>query len=979
MAKSTLNATKQLFLVGSFLLFAASSLFALDPNRSISQYLHRIWQVQNGLPRTTIFSICQAADGYLWLGTQTGLVRFDGIKFTEMPELGGVALKNERIVQIMEDHQRTLWIATSSAGLVRFKAGVATLFTVEDGLPSKNLQALFVDQQNALWIGTDQGLRRMIDNKIVAFEDSTTDFDVRGICAAGEDVWAVGSKGDARHWNGQQLSTRLLLPSTPPLSVTTLLGTSDGTLWIGTTNGLFCRTAQGVKLFNESNGLVNDHILALYRSVDGTIWIGTKGGLARIQGGDIENYGTKDGLSQNAVHSICEDHEGHLWVGTKHGLNEFVDRRTIPFTVNEGLPSNDVGPLLQDRAGTIWIGTTGAGLASYDGKHVRTLTTKDGLASDTIISLANDPEEGLWIGTDRGINRLSKGKVIDTVTTALSLRTNRVNCLHFDRQGVLWVGTNTGLETLREGIISEASAEGLPHVPILAIAGYRREGLVISTEGQGIFLAEEGRFQPLDVRANVDCDALFKDAEGLIWIGTRGEGLRLFDGEHVTAFTTKDGLFDDDLYGITADDQDRLWFACSKGIFSVARAELRHLAAGIKTTLNCETYSPTESQRTIECRPGIQPSVWKTADDKIWFATIRGLISVDTKQGRRKLPPIPVVIEETIVNGQVHEMAERMRLPAGSSNLIFRYTGLSYASPTRITFRYRLAGYDQDWVMAGTRREAIYTNLPPGKYEFHVAATNVDGQSNELENPLYFEIEPAFYQRRGFLAVCLALGVAGIITVYRLRLRTVRQHTSAINNERSRIARELHDTLLQGFSGVTMELQALGTRLHSESELTALREIIDDATHCLREARHTVAGLRQDTGTAQKFSEKLAESAQRIVGTAPVALRLHWQCEPVGLRADTEYQLLRIAQEAISNAVRHAAARTIDVRLATVRGKKVLTIQDDGVGFSQSPTEALPAEQFGLRGMRERALQFGGQFQCRSQPGQGTTIEVILP
>lgn len=952
---------------------------ALDPSRSLTQYLHRIWQVQNGLPRTTIFSICQTADGYLWLGTQTGLVRFDGIKFTELPELGGVTLANERIVQIVEDHQRTLWIATSSSGLVRYQSGVAARFTDSDGMPSMNAQALFVDQQNALWVGTDRGLVRVIESKVVPFADSPVTLDVRGVTASGDEMWIAGSKGDALRWDGRQFSSTALLPSTPALSITALLGTPDGTLWIGTTNGLFCRTMKGVETFTETNGLVNDHILSLHRSVDGTIWIGTKGGLTRIIGRDIENYGTKDGLSQNAVHSIGEDHEGHLWVGTKHGLNEFVDRRTIPFTVNEGLPSNDVGPVLQDPAGTIWIGTMDAGLAQYDGKEVRTLTRNDGLASDTILALANDPQAGLWIGTERGINQLRDGKVVATYTTEQGLPTNRVNCLHFDRQGVLWAGTSAGLVSLREDAFLESSAEGLPRVPILAIAGYRRAGMVISTEGQGIFIADEGSFQPLDVRANVECDALFKDAEGLIWIGTRGEGLRLYDGEHVTTFTTKDGLFDDDLYGITADDQDRLWLACSKGIFSVARSELRHKAAGIATTLNCETYSPTESQRTIECRPGIQPALWKTADEKIWFATIRGLISVDTKQTRRMLPPIPVAVEETIVNGQTIPIAPGTSLPAGSSNLIFRYTGLSYASPTRITFRYILKGYDNDWVNAGTRREAIYTNLPPGKYEFQLAAINVDGQTNELEKPLAFSIEPALYQRNGFLAACLALAAAGMVIWYRLRLRAIRQQASAINNERSRIARELHDTLLQGFSGVTMEMQALGGRLQSDAEQAALREIIDDATHCLREARHTVAGLRSQGETAQTFGQKLTASAERIVGTAPIALRLNLQAEPSGLRADTEYQLLRVVQEAISNAVRHAEAKTIDVRLATVRGKKVLTIQDDGAGFDQTTGIGNSSEQFGLRGMRERIEQIGGQFQCRSQPGQGTTIEVVLP
>lgn len=980
MATILLHTAKRLLLAGSLLLIAAGTLLALDPSRSLTQYLHRIWQVQHGLPRATIFTICQTHDGYLWLGTQAGLVRFDGVKFTELPELGGVSLKNEQITQLIEDHQHTLWIATSSAGLVKYKAGVATLFT---GLPSKSIQALYVDKRNELWVGTDRGLVRIVDGRgVYPFVDHPVE-DIRAIAGVGDEIWVVGSTGKVMRWKNDRFHFNVppLLAAESLTTITALLGTSEGELWIGTTNGLFCRTAKDVENDTQIKGLVNEHVLALYRSADDTIWVGTKGGLVRIQGRDIENYGTKDGLSQNAVHAICEDHEGHLWVGTKHGLNQFVDRRTIPFTVNEGLPSNDVGPVIEDRTGKIWIGTTGAGLAGYDGKQIRTFTANSGvgLPSNTIYALANDPRDGLWVGTDQGIGLIFRSlKVTEPLAMEQGLPSNRISCLHVDRQGLLWAGTDLGLAVRRGEQFSAVTETELPRVPILAIADFRGSGLVVSTEGQGVYLAEAGRFRPLELRCNAPCDALFTDAEGLVWIGTRGQGLRLYDGEHVTVFTTQDGLFDDDLYGITADEQDRLWLACSKGIFSVARSELRHKAAGIPTVLNCETYSPTESQRTIECRPGIQPAVWKTADEKIWFTTIRGLISVDTKQPRRKLPLIPVVVEETIVNGEPIVLSDNARLPAGSSNLVFRYTGLSYASPTRIKFRYKLTGYDQDWVAAGSRREANYTNLPPGKYVFHLAATNVDGQSNELDTPLQFTIEPAFYQRSSFIAVCISLAIAAAVIWYRMRIQTLRQQASAINNERSRIARELHDTLLQGFSGVTMELQALGTRLPPGAEQSALREIIDDAGQCLREARQTVAGLRSANESAQTFGQKLAESARRIVGSAPVLLRLNLLSEPVGLRADTEYQLLRVAQEALANAVRHAQARTIELRLTTVHGKQVLAIQDDGRGF-ESQEQIASAEQFGLRGMRERVLQIGGQFECRSQPGQGTTIEVVLP
>ncbi len=339
MAMSLRLATKLLLLL-LLLSGLARPLMALDPSRSLTQYLHRIWQVQHGLPRTTITALCQSHDGYLWLGTQTGLIRFDGIKFTEMPSLGGVSLASERIVQIVEDHQHNLWIATSSAGLVKYSAGSAMMFNEASGLPSQAIQALHVDSQNALWVGTERGLVRVFNGKgVQPFVDMPVE-DIRAIAGVSDEVWVVNSKGKVMRWKGERLShsTPPLLPATPPLILTSLLATSEGTLWIGTTNGLFCRTAKGVERFTEESGLANDHILTLYRSVDGTIWVGTKGGLVRIHGKDIENYGTKDGLSQNAVHSICEDHEGHLWVGTKHGSMNLSIAGRFP------LPSTKVCP-----------------------------------------------------------------------------------------------------------------------------------------------------------------------------------------------------------------------------------------------------------------------------------------------------------------------------------------------------------------------------------------------------------------------------------------------------------------------------------------------------------------------------------------------------------------------------------------------------------------------------------------------------------
>jgi signal transduction histidine kinase/ligand-binding sensor domain-containing protein len=954
---------------------------ALDATRALTQSLHRIWQVQQGLPQGTIYSILQTSDGYLWLGTQSGLVRFDGIGFTTVYQAGGISLDKLWIQDLLEDADHNLWLATAADGLYRLHDGAAVRYTKNDGLPSDSVQCLMLDHRGILWVSTNEGIVNFVGGKFVGVP-GVVPRSPHGICESEDGtIWVGGDGNQISVWNGAEFVPRTLTSVPATASVRAVRCVAGGIVWIGTSNGLIRLKGSEEHRIGRSDGLADDSVICLADSADGSLFVGTKDGFSRVRGGEIESFRTQDGLSQSTVFALRLDREGSLWVGTKHGLNQFLDRRTVPFTASEGLPSNDTGPVCSDSLGNMWVGTIGAGLSRFDGHHFSVLTTKDGLSSDKIFALLGDDHGGLWIGTDRGINHLEGGHVDRSFTTAEGLPSNDVHALLFDAQGALWVGTSAGVASLRGARFIEPTRAGGPlRSSIHAMANHA--GLVFIAAGNGqIFTCQDDKLQllPAAELATYDVDAFLEDSDSVLWMGTRGGGLLAYDEHGTRHYGMKDGLYDDDVYGIVADSSGNLWVGCSKGIFSVSRADLRKYDAGLLRTLNSTPFSPTDQQRTIECKSGVQPATAKSADGQIWFATIHGVIVVDPGLMQRKVAAPPIVIEEAIINGNSVNAASIPALAPGPTNVEFRYTGLSYVAPARMLFRYKLEGFDKDWIDAGQRREAFYTNLPPGNYQFLVTAGNIDGTWSAAASPVVFRLPPQFYQRRWFLPLCAVMALWGAWVVYRLRVRRIREQLHAVVTERSRIARELHDTLMQGFSGITMEMQALSTQLEPSPQRNVLQEIIQDAGVCLREARQSIAGLRTNRDARSGLINSIEQATRQIVESKDVRLRLKLNPIPRYLPAEVEYNLLRIAQEAVSNAVKHSGARTIDVALDSTPRQLNMSIKDDGIGMRSEAGQAAPPGHYGLIGMRERAAQIGAEFRLDSDAGRGTRISIELP
>jgi len=963
--------------------FAARA-WAIDPQRTLTQVLMRKWQFPQGLPQPRVLAIKQTLDGHLWLGTQAGLFQFDGMRFTPARTSCGCPLGNLWVQQLVEDAEHQLWIATMGDGLLKLSDGECEHFRLDAGLPSLNVQCLLIDHYGTLWIGTDQGPARMLQGKIVPFspQRELTVKNVRAMCeTATGTVCLGGDQAQLNLWRDGQFLTRKLTTIGPDVVIRTLLSLPDNTVLIGTTSGLVRLDAAGESKIGRADGLADDFIETLAYSSTRQVWVGTRDGVSRMGDYEIETLRTRDGLTQSTVCAICEDHEQSMWIGTKNGLNQFVDRRTMPLTTSEGLPSNETGAILQDRSGEIWIGTLDAGLARFAGRRCEAVVNMGtGLPGNRVTALAGTASGELWIGTDLGLCRMQNNQVQAQFTIQQGLPSDVIRSLVPGEKEAVWIGTAHGLAKWDGTQISKFALESeMSQWPVRVILKEPDQSLIVATEGGGLYRCHGQEAVPwLAAIAEMrSITALIPGPARSYWAASR-EGLFLIRDEKPVRFTVQQGLYDDEISGLALDDQQRLWMACSRGIFFVKQSELLELVEGKRESVNSTQFSPMEALRTIECQQDVQPALWKMQDGKIWFSTIHGVIVIDPAVIHRQLPPPPVSLEEMQVNGQIVNQRQHLTLAAGQNNLMFRYTALSFASPTRIHFRYRLEGFDKDWIDAGARREAYYTNVPPGRYRFVVSAANPENEWHSTTLPAEFIIRPYFYKTIWFYGLCCVLSGLAVWGTLRLRVLQVRTRLNAALAERMRIARDLHDTLIQGFSGVTMQMQAIARQLKNPRERDALQEVINDAGHCLRDARQTVTGLRHAPGSSTSLIEAISRTARQLTETQEIQLQLHMPAEIPPLSSEIEYNLLRIAQEAIANAVKHSGAETVIVSLATGDGSLNMSIEDNGTGLSRDDSQ-LPVGHYGLIGMRERAHQIRATLVWLARPGGGTIVQLVLP
>lgn len=947
-------------------------MLALDPSRTLTQYSHRIWGQEEGLFQPTIYSILQTSDGYLWLGTQDSLIRFDGSRFHEMTGSSGEPVLHGALVRtLLEDKDGTLWAGSIGSGLALIHPdGSVTQYNATNGFVA-NTFCLDRDSDGSVSVCTEKGLYRFQG----ARRELAPLHGVRATCHMPDGSRWVADF-DSRLWRfegGKRTAFRDLdFPTDAGISSLSCAG--DGSLWVGSGMGLLHITGNHIQQYTDKDGLPDNAISTLIEGPDESLWIGSDEGISRFQGGEFHTYRPSDGLSHSVVLALQFDREGTLWAGTKDGLDQFTNGKVRPYTEAEGMPSNDASAIAEDQRGRLWIGTLDSGVAVFDGHHFRAITKRDGLASDKVLSLVTGPDGDLWIGTSAGLNRVHQ----DRVANGPMLVGQTVRTLLFDQAGQLWAGTNRGLFRVANGTAIRQRAPQLQEAGVLALGRGLDGEVLISTDTDRVPFYRDGRWgerRITGVSRMVDT-YLADAASGSVWMGTLGGGLLRWHDGKLTGLHVKDGLYDNRIYGILDDQRGNLWIASSKGIFRLSKAELIAFSTGKTTHVHSLPFST--GQLRFECQAGVQPTAHRAHDGRLWFATTSGAVVVNPNHLGGSATPPPVRVTSVLIDGQQFRPREGLRLGPSERNLEIRYTGLSFIDPEKVTFRYILDGYDHQWTDAGPRRAAFFTKLPPGHYRFRVMARSADGVWSREAATVDFEVTPLLYQRRWFWPACVGLLALAIAAAWRLRMRQMRQRFSIVLSERTRIARELHDTLLQGMAGVTMQLQALWTRLPESKERATLGSIIQDAGVCAAEARKSLWGLRESSSAAL-FSDKLSSLVQAVSAEEP-SCRVSFDGEPTSLddRPEVEFQMLRIAREALSNALEHSRAGRVRVTLARENKNVSMQIADDGIGFA-SERDHGAVGHFGLLGMSERAREIGAELAIESRPGSGTTVTVHLP
>ena len=967
--------------------FANSIVLALDSTLSVSQYNHRAWQIDDGLPQNSVQAIAQTPDGYIWLATQEGLARFDGIKFRVFDNRNTPALKANNIQTLYVNRAGALWIGTEGGGLTRMAGSQFTTYTVEDGLADSIVECIHEDDAGALWVGTLGGLSRFKDGRFTTF--TTAD----GLAA--NSVLALASDTEGALWIGTEgggLSrfkdgSLKILNKRDGLAdelIRTICVDRKGAVWVGTPRGL-CRLQGGrFTNFTVKDGLSDDNVTCIYEDADGNLWVGTEaGGLNRLANSAFTAFTTKEGLTRNSVASVYQDVEGSLWVGAYGGgLSRLKSGKFITFTVHEGLPHDTAQATFEDSKGAMWIGTAD-GLARLKDGSFTAYTRKDGLSNETILSIYEDRENNLWVGTANGLNRLRDGKfTVYKEEDGLSEPT--VLALCEDSSGALWIGTAGGLSRFKDGkFVTYTSDDGLSNNSVSALREGRDGSIWIGTGGGGLNRFKDGRFSSYTTKDGlVDSIvmALYEDADGSMWVGTSHGLSRLKDGRF-TNYTTRDGLYDDVMFQILEDGGGNLWMSCNKGIFRVSKRELEEFADGAVASLTCVSYGTADGMKARECNGGFQPAGWKSKDGRLWFPTIRGVAVIDPENIKVNRQPPPVLIEELFADGKPIELGKPLSLSPGTEKLEIGYAGLSYLAPEKVKFRYMLEGYDTGWTEAGTRREAVYTNLAPGSYSFKVMACNNDGLWNESGAALAIYLEPRFYQTYWFYALSVAALALFAWMLYQLRVRQMNAQFAAVLAERNRIARDIHDSLAQSFVGVALQLQVVKAKLQESPRLAAehLDLAVSLVTHSLDEARRSIRELRSGSLEKRDLAQGLLEVAKQLTAGSPTQVELKVRGSVPQMPADAESNLFRIGQEAITNAVKHAQARKIQIRLGYHDGHIMLCVKDDGRGFNMRDFSSVGNGHFGLIGMKERAKSMSGRIEFNSSPGQGTEVVLVAP
>lgn len=946
-----------------------------------TNYTVHSWQPQNGLPGQTVQAFAQTSDGYLWIGTSEGLARFDGERFKVFVRENTPEMRENSVFCLLAGRDGTLWIGTEGGGLVSLRDGRFRLYSRQDGLTDGFVRAMNEDRAGTLWVATDNGLFKRVGERMERV-DGRPEMPANAFHAVMEDhrgrIWA----GAARLYaiiNGEP--REFALDGTDSQNrVKSVLETEDGSIWIGTVSGLH-RLRPGAERFERVAGVwgtirtlcavgrgeiwagaigqgifhvrfseksstathedapspqVSNTILSIFSDATANLWVGTQVGMARLSRTPVEVLSLPQAADSD-FGTVSLDADGSLWAASNE-LVHVEDGRALPHKF-AALGDARARNLLRTRDGALWIGTDGSGLFRITAHGAEHYTIKQGLPNNFVRCMLEARDGTLWIGMDESVSHFD-GRAFHNLTMQNGLVYFSTRALLEDRAGDIWIGTERGVTHLHAGRpVQDAVTEALKEEKVWA---------------------------------------LHEDADGGLWLGTRTNGLYRWRDGQVTHYTTADGLASNSIYSILEDGAQRMWMSGPFGVMRMNRGELDARARNPKQVLAMRFYRGDAGDKPTLFYGGTQPAGVLVHGEEAWFPTSRGLWRI--RPAEFDVPPLKHLNIGTVtVDGRAAQTNAPLKLAASASRMEIGFEPVLLSSQEDLEFRYRLDGFDRDWTEAPTtQRTATYTNLPAGKFTFVVEAWQREHPEQKVQATLLLEKKPYFYRTPWFIGLCALLVALIAVGAYQVRIRQVHGRFEAVLAERTRLAREMHDTLIQGCASVSAMLEAAGecppddaeTRQHMiEYASTQIRAAMD-------EARQAVWNLRGTEQAQETLAGSLEQMSKRVSREYGVEAECNVEGEPFAVGQQAMHELMMAAREGLYNAVLHGDPQKIATRLRFTKDELALEIADDGRGFD---TSAATNGHYGLQGLRERVARMDGAVAIESAPGAGTTVRVRVP
>ncbi len=961
-----------------------------------AQFVIDSWTTESGLPQNSVLSIQQTPDGYLWLTTFDGLVRFDGVRFTVFDKSNSPGLTSNRFVHLLAENDGALWACTESDGFVRYFGGQFQTFTVSDGLPSNRVDRVQRDVDGSLLIETPVAQAHLRGQRIESDPPNQL-LEQKTYVSSGGARWDVDAHelrmtkgGREAHFPWPSVPSRKQAHDPHDMRMDE---TADGALWLAEPGALYRLRDGAYTVYTGRNGLPASYIRAISHDREGGVWLATsQDGVCRFFNQRFVCYTTADGLSSNFATAVFQDREGNIWVGTnERGLNRLRRRVVTTLSAGAGLPDRNVYPVFEDRAGDVWVGSLQGLARMRAGRVIQFFGNSAGLVHENVQALYEDRAGRLWIGSLGGVEYYSRGRFTDFTATLNLCPGCGCFFIHEDSAGVLWFGTSAGLLRYQNGKLRRYGvADGLPGDDAKVVREGRDGILWVGTYG-GLARFDGDHFVAYTERdglASNHVRALYEDARGVLWIGTYDGGLSRLQSGRLTTYTTAQGLFSNGVFKILEDAHANFWMSSNQGIYRVSRRQLDDVAAGKIASVHCTAYGKSDGMLNAECNGGREQAGAKTQDGRLWFPTQDGIAIIDPEAVPFNPLPPPVVIESARVQGRPVPLAGGLRLKPAAGSLDIRYTGLSLVKPEQERFRYRLEGLDTQWVEAGTQRSAFYPFLPPGHFVFRVAAANSDQVWNQDGATLAIEVLAPFYRTWWFFSLALLVASAAAYGAWRRRIAQLEQaHTTQLafsrqliesqEGERKRMAAELHDSLGQHLM-VIKNRAALGIRVVSNQDQAKRQfdEITASASQAIEEARQIAYNLRPLNLERLGATSVIEELIEKISSASGIQFSADIMTPDGALTADGAIHLYRIIQESANNIVKHAQATKASVEIWRESLDICVTITDNGQGFNL----AAPAHRgLGLTSIAERVRMLGGTHTLVSAPGRGTALNFRLP